>query len=82
MKPTKEEIKGTRILNEYASSNIFATEYDTKTSELLVTFKGGRKYQYHNVPHNLFTKFRMSESQGKFFNREISKKYRYNEIKK
>ena len=78
MKPTKEEIKGTRILNEYASS----TEYDTKTSELLVTFKGGRKYQYHGVPHNLFTKFRMSESQGKFFNREISKKYRYNEIKK
>ena len=38
MKPTKEEIKGTKILNEYASSNISATEYDTKTSELLVTF--------------------------------------------
>ena len=33
----KEEVKGTRILNEYSSSNIFATEYDTKTSELLVT---------------------------------------------
>ena len=78
----KEEVKGTRILNEYSSSNIFATEYDTKTSELLVTFKGGRKYQYHGVPHKTFTKFRMSESQCKFFNQEISKKYRYNESKK
>ena len=34
----KEEIIGTKIINEIQSSNIKKTEYDTETKKLLVTF--------------------------------------------
>ena len=47
-----------------------------------MTFKGGRTYKYDSVPMTIFTKMRLAESQGKYFNKEISKKYRYTEVKK
>jgi hypothetical protein len=76
-----EKIEGKKILNEYVSSNILSSVYDREDKTLKVTFKGGRSYVYDKVPFQVFTKMRLSESQGKFFNREISKKYRYKEIK-
>jgi hypothetical protein len=76
-----EKIDGKKILNEYVSSNILSSVYDREDKTLKVTFKGGRSYVYDKVPFQVFTKMRISESQGKFFNREISKKYRYREIK-
>lgn len=77
---TKEEIKGTKILNEIKSSNIKKTEYDTDTKKLVVEFNNGFKYEYDDVPHQLYTKFRMAESQGKFFNTEISKNFKYKKL--
>lgn len=76
----KEEIKGTKILNEVESSNIVRSEYDTETKLMIVEFKNGQRYQYHEVPHGVYTKFRMSESQGKFFTTEISKKFKYAKV--
>ena len=76
----KEEIIGTKIINEIESTNLVKTEYDTATSQLVVEFKNGMKYQYDEVPHQTYTRFRMSESQGKFFNSEISKKYKYTKL--
>lgn len=76
----KEEIKGTKIINEIESSNIKKTEYDTESKKLLTTFNNGQIYEYEEVPHQVYTKFRMAESQGKFFNSEISKKYKYKKI--
>ena len=76
----KEEIKGTKILNEVQSSNLVRTEYDTETKKMIVEFKNGSKYEYEEVPHNIYTRFRMSESQGKFFNSDISKKYKFKKI--
>ena len=76
----KEEIKGTKILNEIKSSNIKKTEYDTETKKLIVEFNNGLKYEYEDVPHQTYTKFRMSESQGKFFTTEISKAYKYKKL--
>ena len=73
----KEEIKGTKILNEIESANITRSEYDTESKEMIVEFKNGTRYIYNGVPHNVYTKFRMSESQGKFFTAEISKKFKY-----
>lgn len=73
----KEEIQGTKIINEISSSNIKKTEYDTETKNLLVEFNNGLKYLYEEVPHQIYTKFRMSESQGKFFNSSISKVFKY-----
>ena len=77
---TKEEIKGTKIINEIKSSNIKKTEYDTETKKLSVEFNNGLKYEYDEVPHQIYTKFRMSESQGKYFTTDIAKKYKYKKL--
>lgn len=76
----KEVIKGTKIMNDIESSNLKRTEYDTSSKLLEVTFKNGVKYVYEDVPHQIYTKFRMSESQGKFFNLNIAKKYKYKKV--
>ena len=76
----KEEIQGAKILNEIKSSNIKKTVYDTETKKLVVEFNNGFKYEYDDVPHQTYTKFRLSESQGKFFVTEISKAFKYKKI--
>ena len=76
----KEEIQGTKIINEIKSSNIKKTEYDTETKKLIVEFNNGFKYEYDEVPHQTYTKFRISESQGKFFTTEIAKKFKYKKL--
>lgn len=76
----KETISGTKIINEIKSSNIRKTEYDTETKKLMVEFNNGLKYEYDEIPHQLYTKFRISESQGKFFTTEISKKFKYKKL--
>ena len=76
----KEEIQGTKILNEIKSSNIKKTVYDTETKKLVVEFNNGFKYEYEDVPHNVYTKFRMAESQGKYFTTDISKKFKYKKV--
>ena len=75
-----EKIIGKKIICEIESSTVKIAEYDTSTKKLLVTFKGDVQYEYDEVPHDVFTKFRMSESQGSFFNKEISRKYEYKKI--
>ena len=77
---TKEEIKGKKIINEIKSSNIRKTEYDTETKKLVVEFNNGFKYEYEEVPHQIYTKFRMAESQGKFFVSDISKTFKYKKL--
>ena len=76
----KEIIEGTKIINEIDSSNIHKTEYDTSTKKLVVEFKNGLKYEYDEVPHQLYTQFRMSESQGKFFSSKISRGYKFKKV--
>jgi hypothetical protein len=76
----KEEIIGSKIINEIQSSNVVKTEYDTTTKKLIVEFKNGAKYEYDDVPHQLHVQFRMSESQGKFFSSKIAKEYKYKKL--
>jgi hypothetical protein len=76
----KEEIDGTKIKNEIKSSNIKSSEYDTETKDLVVEFNNGAKYKYDNVPHQVYTKFRLAESQGKFFTTDIAKQYSYKKV--
>lgn len=76
----KEEIDGTKIKNQIKSSNIKSTEYDTETKDLVIEFNNGVKYKYDNVPHQVYTKFRLAESQGKFFTTDITKKYQYKKL--
>jgi len=77
---TKEEIKGTKIINEIKSSNIKGAIYDTHDKTLVVEFNNGSKYEYEGVPHQEYTKFRMAKSQGSFFSAEIAKKYKYKKV--
>ena len=51
----------------------FAWEEDRVT--LQIAF-----YEYYKVPWKVFTKFRMSKSQGKFLNSDINKKYDYKKV--
>lgn len=77
-----EKIEGKLIINEIESSNVIKTIYDTGEEKLLVTFKNGAEYEYEKVPHKIYTRFRMAESQGKYFSKEIAKNYKYKKITK
>jgi hypothetical protein len=76
----KEIIDGTKIINEIESTNIVRTEYDTTTKKMIAEFKNGTRCEYEDVPHNVYTKFRMAESQGKYFTTDISKKFKYKKV--
>jgi len=76
----KEEIVGTKILNEVESSNIVRTEYDVETKKMIAEFKNGVKYEYEDVPHLTYTQFRSAKSQGSFFNTSISKAFKYRKL--
>ena len=73
----KELIEGTKIIVDIESSNLKRAQYDTESKLLEVEFKTGAIYEYEEVPHTIFTRMRMSESQGKYFNTEISRKFKY-----
>ena len=76
----RETISGTRIINEVNSTNLVRTEYDVETNKLIAEFKNGSKYEYEGVPHIIYTRFRMAESQGKFFTTNISRSYKYKKV--
>ena len=76
-----EKIEGKLIEVKIQSSNIKSSTYNTEDKTLLIEFNNNSLYQYNEVPWEVFTKFRMSESQGKYFNSDISKKYKYEKVK-
>ena len=80
MSITREEILGTKILNEIESSNLVRTEYDTLSKKMIAEFKNGSRYEYVDVPHQKYTQFRMAQSQGNFFNTNISKAHKYTKL--
>lgn len=71
---------GSEIICEYNSSNIKKASYDINTKKLKVTFGNNSIYEYDDIPHEIFSEFNLSESQGKYFNKNISKKYTYKKI--
>jgi hypothetical protein len=80
MSISSEKINGKVIEVEIKSSNLKSASYNTETEDLTITFNNGFVYEYSKVPWSLFTKFRMADSQGKFFNLNIAKKYNYKRI--
>jgi hypothetical protein len=72
-----EKIEGNIIEVLIESSNLKSASYNTESKDLMVTFNSGAIYEYNNVPWEKFTKFRMAKSQGKYFNENISKSYKY-----
>jgi len=77
-----KKIEGKLIINEIESSNLKKTIYDTSSKTLTTTFNNGLIYEYQEVPHSIYTKFRMAKSQGSFFSKEIAKNFKYKKIEK
>jgi hypothetical protein len=75
-----EKIEGKIIEITIQSSNLKNASYNTETEDLTVTFNNGSIYVYNKVPCAKFTKFRMAESQGKFFNENIGKAHKYQKL--
>ena len=75
-----EKIEGKEIMVEINSSNLKKASYNTESKLLTVTFNNGSNYEYYEFPWDKFTKFRMSESQGKFLNTNINGKYNYKKV--
>ena len=75
-----EQISGTTINVVINSSNLKFASYQTESKTLSVTFKNGTIYEYYEVPWELFTKLRMSKSQGKFLNSNINKVFKYKKV--
>ena len=71
---------GSQIVCEYDSSNLKKGVYDTVTKKLTVTFGNDMRYEYDEVPHDIFAELNLAESQGKYFNQKIAKAYTYKRI--
>ena len=72
-----EKIDGKLITVVIQSSNLKESTYNTETEDLTVIFNNGSIYEYNKVPWTKFTKFRLAESQGKYFNESIAKNHKY-----
>ncbi len=59
------------------SSNLERAKYDEKTSTLEIEFKGGRIYQYFDVPETVFKGLISASSHGEFFHAQIKGHYRF-----
>lgn len=75
-----EKIDGKKIDVIINSSNLKSASYNTENESLLITFNSGTIYEYDKVPWTKFTKFRLAESQGKYFNENISKNHVFKKI--
>ena len=72
--------KGEDIICEYKSANIKKGVYNTVSKMLTITFNNNTSYEYYDVPHEVYAKFNLADSQGKFFTSEIAKKFKYKKI--
>jgi len=75
-----EKIIGKLIINEYDSSNLKSSKYNTENSELIIEFTKGGEYSYSKVPISIFTTMRKAESQGSYFAKNIAKNYKYKKL--
>lgn len=75
-----ERIEGKIISVDIKSSNISGATYDTEQKILAVRFNNGSIYEYTDVPWELFTKFRLADSQGAFLNANVKTKYQHKKV--
>ena len=62
------------------SSNISAVGYDMSFGSLIVEYKSGTKYQYKNVPYEVYENLLKAESKGRFVNENVKGKFEYGRI--
>lgn len=62
------------------SSTIRSIGYDPNNSVLEIEFNSGAVWQYFDFPESLWYEFEGSESQGKFFHREIKNQFSESQV--
>lgn len=62
------------------SSVISSVDYNPINKSLEVSFNSGSRYEYAEVPRDLFISMSIAPSVGKFFNEEIKNSYSFNRI--
>lgn len=62
------------------SSNIKSTSYNKETEDLVIEFKGNSKYEYANVPENVWNYLKKADSIGKYFAKKIKGYYQYKKL--
>jgi len=80
MSVLSKEYLGENIVAKYESSNIKEGKYNRTTKKLQILFNSGSTYEYDDVPHEVFAELNIADSQGKFFNANISKNYTYRKL--
>lgn len=60
---------------EVDSTTIRSVNYNKKTKILIVEFKNGGKYEYTDVPTEVFDSFVSAQSWGSHFHKNIKGKY-------
>lgn len=80
MRKGAKQYKGADIIAEYDSSNVRGAKYNINEKTLQITFGSGAVYEYTEVPHEVFSAFDNAESQGKYFNQNIGKKFSYKKV--
>lgn len=62
------------------SSQVSQINYVPDEKIMGVTFLTGKRYQYFDVPKEVFERAKSAESIGKFLNSEVKNKYEYRQI--
>ena len=68
-----KQTDGSVIQSLYDSSNVIASQYNVESKNLVIIFGKGGQYLYEGVDYADYTKFELSESQGKSINTYIKK---------
>lgn len=78
--PPQPEERQPEVFESPESSNILGAEYDPKSQWMQITFKSksgeGRRYNYADVPQDLWDMFKTAGSKGGFFTTEIRDRYK------
>ena len=61
----------------FKSENILKTTYFPKDNRLYIAFSRGDTYSYANITPEFYQEFENAESHGKFFYKNINRKYIY-----
>jgi hypothetical protein len=59
------------------SSTIAGFDYDSDRRVLVVEFKIGSRYNYYDVPENVFQGMKASPSKGQFLAQNVKNVFRY-----
>lgn len=73
-KEIKENNEIGYIESVFSSENILKTTYFPKIQRLYIAFSRGHTYSYSNITPEIYEEFENSESQGKYFHKNINNK--------